>query len=290
VSGGEPTPLPDHRSGLLAHLETGWWGPPPDRAPTLVLLHEGLGSVGLWRSFPAALQAATGCGVFAYSRFGYGRSASISLPRPLSYMHDEARAVLGGVLDAAAIRRCVLVGHSDGGSIAAIYAGEHDDPRVAGLALIAAHFFVEEICVTSIAEITQEYETGRLRERLARHHDDVEAAFRGWSGAWLDPGFRTWNITRQVAGIRVPLLLLQGEDDPYGTVEQVRVAARHARCPVETKLIPGAKHSPHVEVPEATCAAVAAFARRVLDVRTGTALPLAGKLRGAGAGHRKASR
>jgi pimeloyl-ACP methyl ester carboxylesterase len=246
-------------------LETAWCGPPPSEAPTLVLLHEGLGSVGLWRNFPAALQAATGFGVFAYSRFGYGRSASTSLPRPLSYMHDEARLVLGHVLDAAATKRCVLVGHSDGGSISAIYAGENDDPRVAGLATIAAHFLVEEVCVTSIAGITRDFDTGDLRTRLARHHDDVEAAFRGWSGAWLDPAFRAWDITRQVEGIRVPTLLLQGADDPYGTIKQLRVAERHARCPIETRLIPGAKHSPHVETPEATCAAVAAFARRVLQ-------------------------
>jgi len=246
------------------HIETAWWGPSPDAAPTLVLLHEGLGSVGLWRMFPAALQAATGCGVLAYSRFGYGRSSSIALPRPLSYMHDEARDMLGPVLDAAGVRRCLLVGHSDGGSIAAIYAGEARDPRVAGLALIAAHFFVEEVSVAAIAGITGEYDTGELRARLARHHDDVEAAFRGWSGAWLDPAFRAWNITRQVEAIRVPILLLQGADDVYGTVEQVRVAERHARCPVETLLIPGAQHSPHIEASEVTCAAVAGFARRLL--------------------------
>jgi pimeloyl-ACP methyl ester carboxylesterase len=245
-------------------IETAWWGPAPDAAPTLVLLHEGLGSVALWRGFPAALQAATGCGVLAYSRYGYGRSASVALPRPLSYMHDEARDVLGRVLDATGVRRCVLVGHSDGGSIAAIFAGEVRDPRVVGLALIAAHFFVEEVSVAAIAAITREYDAGMLRARLARHHDDVEAAFRGWSGAWLDPAFREWNITRRVDGIRVPMLLLQGADDAYGTVEQLRVAERHARCPVETMLIPGAKHSPHFETPEATCAAVAGFARRLL--------------------------
>lgn len=256
----QPMFTPDDRA-----IETAWWGPPPSEAPTLVLLHEGLGSVGLWRDFPIALQAATGFGVFAYSRFGYGRSAGVTLPRPLTYMHDEARTVLPSVLDAAAIQRCILVGHSDGGSIAAIYAGEHDDPRVAGLATIAAHFIVEDICVTSIAGITHAYDTGDLRARLARHHDDVDAAFRGWSGAWLDPAFRAWDITRQVEGIRVPMLLLQGADDPYGTVEQLRVAERHAHCPLETHLIPGAKHSPHVEAPQATRDAVASFARRILQ-------------------------
>jgi pimeloyl-ACP methyl ester carboxylesterase len=248
-------------------IETAWWGPSPVEAPTLVLLHEGLGSVGLWRGFPAALQAATGCGVFAYSRFGYGRSASVELPRKLSYMHDEARDVLGRVLDAAGVPRCVLVGHSDGGSIAAIYAGEVRDPRLAGLALIAAHFIVEDVSVASIAGITRDYDAGGLRGRLARHHDDVDTAFRGWSGAWLDPAFRAWDITRQVAGIGVPMLLLQGADDTYGTIEQFRVAEHHARCPIETMLIPGARHSPHIEALGPTCAAVAAFARRVLSDR-----------------------
>jgi pimeloyl-ACP methyl ester carboxylesterase len=179
-------------------------------------------------------------------------------------MHDEARWVLGRVLDAVGVQRCVLVGHSDGGSIAAIYAGEVRDPRVVGLALIAAHFIVEDISVASIAGIALEYDAGALRDRLARHHDDVDTAFRGWSGAWLDPVFRAWTITRQVEGIGVPMLLLQGADDTYGTVEQLRVAELHARCPVETMLIPGARHSPHIEAPDATCAAVAGFARRVL--------------------------
>ena len=246
-------------------IQTAWWGPPPAEAPTLVLLHEGLGSVDLWRGFPAALQQATGCGVFGYSRFGYGRSASVALPRPLTYMHDEARHVLGRVLDAAGIRRCVLVGHSDGGSIAVIYAGEAADPRVTGLVTLAAHFIVEGICVSSIAGITRDFEAGPLRARLARHHDDVEAAFRGWSGAWLDPAFRDWDITAQMAGVRVPTLLLQGADDPYGTVEQLRVAERHARCPLQTRLIPHARHAPHIEAPEATVQAVADFVVSVLE-------------------------
>jgi pimeloyl-ACP methyl ester carboxylesterase len=168
------------------------------------------------------------------------------------------------VLNAVGIGRCVVLGHSDGGSSAAIYAGEVHDPRVAGLALIAPHFFVEDVSVASIAGIAREYEAGELRGRLARHHDDVAAAFLGWSGAWLDPAFRAWNIIRQVENIRVPMLLLQGADDAYGTVEQMRVAERHAQCPVEMMLILGARHSPHIETPEATCAAVAGFARRVL--------------------------
>ncbi len=179
-------------------LETAWWGPAPGAAPTLVLLHEGLGSVALWRDFPEALVAATGCGVFAYSRFGYGASDPVNLPRPMTYMHDEALNVLPRVLDAAGVRRAALIGHSDGGSIAAIHAGGVHDPRIAGLVLIAAHFFVEDINIASIARIKANYEQGDLRQRLARYHRDVDVAFRGWNDAWLDPRFRAFDITDHV--------------------------------------------------------------------------------------------
>src|SRR5277367_5031294 len=149
-------------------LETAWWGPGPEAAPTLVLLHEGLGCVTLWRDFPQRLSAATGCGGFAYSRLGYGRSDPVPLPRPLSYMHDEALLVLGPVLDAAAIRRCVLVGHSDGASIATIYAGGVQDFRVRGLVLMAPHYFVEDIAISAIEQARDAYTEKNLRARLAR--------------------------------------------------------------------------------------------------------------------------
>jgi pimeloyl-ACP methyl ester carboxylesterase len=245
-------------------LETAWWGPGPDRAPTLVLLHEGLGCVALWRDFPEALVAATGCGVFAWSRFGYGGSDPVTLPRPMSYMHDEALTVLPRVLDAAGVRRAVVIGHSDGGSIAAIHAGAVRDPRVCGLVLIAAHFFVEELNIASIAAIRATYEEGDLRARLARYHRDVDVAFRGWNDAWLDPRFRAFDITEHVARIPVPVLALQGAEDPYGTAEQLRVLERVALCPVETRLIAGARHAPHLEAKDATLAAIVPFVRRVL--------------------------
>src|SRR5690348_6994208 len=168
------------------HLETQWWGSSSEAAPTLGLLHEGLGCVALWRDFPEVLAEATGCGVFAYSRFGYGGSEPITLPRPMSYMHDEAVLVLPRVLDATGGRRIVLIGHSDGGSIAAIHAGTLRDPRVAGMVTIAAHFFVEDVNIAAIRAIKDTYATSNLRERLARYHRDVDVAFRGWSDAWLD--------------------------------------------------------------------------------------------------------
>ncbi len=171
-------------------IETAWWGPPPDQAPTLVLLHEGLGCVALWRGFPERLAAATGCGVFAYSRFGYGQSAPAALPRPLTYMHEEAEDVLPRILDAAGIRRAVLVGHSDGASIAALYAGSRQDFRIAGLVLIAPHFFVEDVTVASIEAARIAYRDSDLRARLGRYHADPDNAFRGWNDVWLDPAFR----------------------------------------------------------------------------------------------------
>jgi pimeloyl-ACP methyl ester carboxylesterase len=245
-------------------LETKWWGPGPEVAPTLVLLHEGLGCVALWRDFPEALVAATGCGVFAYSRFGYGGSDPVTLPRPVTYMHDEALSILPHVLDAAGVRRGILLGHSDGGSIAAIYAGAVDDARVLGVVMLAAHFFVEDLNVAAIGAIRRSYEEGDLRARLARYHRDAEVAFRGWNDAWLDPRFRDFDITDQVASIRVPILALQGADDPYGSDEQLRVLERAARCDVETRVIDGAQHSPHLEARQATLDAIVPFVRNVL--------------------------
>ncbi len=262
-------PPPPARPGALLldgrRIETAWWGPPPAAAPTLVLLHEGLGSVGLWRDFPAALAAATGAGVFAYSRAGYGRSAPIRLPRPLDYMQIEARAVLPLVLDAAGIRRAVLVGHSDGATIAALAAAERDDPRVAGLALIAPHFFVEPVAVAAIAAIRRDYAAGGLRARLARHHDDVDGAFHGWAGAWLDPGFpAVLDLAAALRRIRLPTLVVQGTRDPYGTDAHAELAAREIPGGARIVLV-DAGHSPHIEAPAATRAAVAAFVADVLQ-------------------------
>jgi pimeloyl-ACP methyl ester carboxylesterase len=244
-------------------IETARWGAAPDEAPSIVLLHEGLGSVALWRDFPQHLAQATGLGVLAYSRLGYGRSDSTPLPRPLTYMHEEADRILGRVLDAAGIRRAILLGHSDGASIAAIYAGSRQDFRVRGLILIAPHFFVEDVTIASIEAARTAYTDGNLRPRLARYHNDVDTAFWGWNGAWLDPGFRTWDITDHLPHIRVPVLLLQGDADPYGTTAQLRSAEAETTCPVETVLLPGAGHAPQFEAPEPTLDAVRTFVAQV---------------------------
>ncbi|HXX07735.1 MAG TPA: alpha/beta hydrolase [Pseudolabrys sp.] len=245
-------------------LEYRFIGPCPDKAPTLVLLHEGLGCVALWNDFPEKLSAAIGAGVFVYSRAGYGSSSPVKLPRPLSYMHDEARETLPRVLDAIGFKRGLLVGHSDGASIVAIYAGSHQDHRVGGLVLIAPHFFTEDPGIASIVEAKKAYETGDLRARLARWHTDVDNAFKGWNGAWLDPDFREWDITEFLAYIRVPVLIVQGEDDQYGTVKQIEVAQQECYCPVEVALVPGARHSPQREAAEPTLKAIAEFVSRVI--------------------------
>ncbi len=244
------------------HLEGAWWGPAPDAAPTLVLLHEGLGCVGLWGEFPARLAEATGCGVFAYSRAGYGKSSPIPLPRPLTYMHDEARQTLPKILDAIGFREGALVGHSDGASIALIHAGAIRDPRVKAVSLMAPHVFTEDMGLASIAEAQRAYEQGDLKRKLARWHAHVDCAFYGWNGAWLDPGFRAWNLEEFLAPIRIPLQVIRGEADQYGTMEQVRKIERGAGGQVDTVIIPGIGHSPYREAPEATLTALTGFLGR----------------------------
>jgi len=239
-------------------------GPSPAEAPTLVMLHEGLGSVGLWGEFPDKLAAATEAGVFVYSRAGYGASTPVTLPRPLTYMHSEALDVLPALLDAIGFRRGLLVGHSDGASIAAIYAGGIQDHRVRGLSLIAPHFIVEDVSVTSIEGIKREYEAGKLKEKLARWHNDVDNAFYGWNGAWLDPQFRDWDITEYLSYIRVPVQIVQGAEDQYGTLRQIEVAEAECYCPVDVAIIEGAAHSPHREAAVATLGAIAEFVNRIL--------------------------
>ncbi|MBV8567828.1 MAG: alpha/beta hydrolase, partial [Methylobacteriaceae bacterium] len=234
--------------------------------PTLVLLHEGLGSVGQWGTFPDKLAEATGADVFVYSRAGYGGSSPAALPRPLSYMHDEAREVLPQLLDRIGFRRGLLVGHSDGASIAAIYAGSIEDHRIRGLSLIAPHFVVEDVSIASIEEAKAAYERGDLKPRLARWHKHVDIAFRGWNDAWLDPAFRSWDISGELSYIRVPVQIVQGELDPYGTKRQIDIAQEECYCPVDVTLLPGIGHAPHREAVEVALRAVADFVNRVLKI------------------------
>lgn len=245
-------------------LEYRWSGPRPDAAPTLVLLHEGLGSADLWGDLAARLTETTGAGVLSYSRAGYGASSPVSLPRPFDYMHREALEVLPQVLDAVGFREGLLLGASDGASIATIYAGGIADPRVRGISLTAPHFVVEDETAAGAAAAKLAYETGSLRAKLARWHSNVDVAFYGWNQAWTNPAFRAWSITMYLPSIAVPVQILQGELDDYGTQEQIRIAERQCRVPVAARLLAGAGHSIYRDAPEETLAALADFVRRTL--------------------------
>jgi pimeloyl-ACP methyl ester carboxylesterase len=241
------------------NLEAVAYGPPPDQAPTIVMLHQGLGCLALWRDFPQKLAAATGHGVFAYSRAGYGGSDPVDLPRPLDYMSREARFSLPAVLEAIGLKRGILLGHSDGASIAAIAAGERPNERINGLILMAPHLFTEEMGLASIAAARKAYETDDLRARLAKYHRHVDLAFHGWNDAWLDPGFRAWNIEDSVGRWRAPALLIQGADDQYGTPKQIHAIEARSPAPVTSLVLEACRHAPQFDQPQATLDAIVRF-------------------------------
>ncbi len=254
------------RTGFLevlgVRLEYAWHGPAPGTAPTLVFLHEGLGCVGLWRDFPALLAARTGWGALVYSRAGYGASDPAALPRPVTYMHEEGLRVLPALLAEAGIGDHVLVGHSDGASIAIIHAGGAPQPGLGGVILAAPHVFTEEIGIRAIAATGAAYRDGSLVARLSRWHGaNTDAAFRGWHDAWTDPGFGCWNIEEYLPRLRVPCLVIQGEDDEYGTVAQIEAIGRAAGAGAALHLLPRCGHSPHRDQPGATLDLMAAFVR-----------------------------
>ncbi len=242
-------------------LEYDWHGPPADAGAVLVFLHEGLGCAALWKDFPAHLSTATGLGALIYSRRGYGASDPLPGPRPVSYMHEEALEVLPAVLDAAGVNDAILVGHSDGGSIALIHAGAVGGGRIRALILEAAHVLVEDVSVESIAVAAETYRVTNLRDRLARYHGaNVDDAFWGWNDVWLDPDFRDWNIEAYLPGVACPCLAIQGADDEYGTAEQVRRIEAGVAGPVETLMLDDCGHAPHRDQPEETLAAMTRFA------------------------------
>ena len=248
-------------AGRPLELEFAWVGPAGAAGTPLVFLHEGLGSVAMWKDFPQRLCDALGLRGLVYSRFGYGRST----PRPagerfpVDFMHREARVALPALLDALGIARARLFGHSDGGSIALLAAAALP-ARIASAIVVAPHCFVEPVSVESIAQAREAYLAHGLRERLAKYHDDVDSAFWGWNDVWLDPAFRGWNIEAELDAVRCPVLAVQGEDDEYGTLEQIRAIRR--RLP-KTRLLALAKcgHSPHRDQPEALIAAAGEFLR-----------------------------
>jgi len=244
-------------------LEYEWHGPSPGDAPTLVFLHEGLGSVAMWKDFPARVADATGCGALIYSRAGYGASDPIALPRPVRFMHDEALQTLPLVLEAMQIQDAILVGHSDGGSIALIYAGSQSDRKIRALVLEAPHVFVEGITVKSIEAARHSYEAGDLKLRLARYHKNVDNAFRGWNQVWLNPEFRSWNLAEYLPKIHLPVLVIQGEQDKFGTLRQVEAIEKGCASPVQKLILPKCGHSPHRDQPQRVLQMITGFVANV---------------------------
>lgn len=227
-------------------------------ARPLVFLHEGLGSIGLWRGFPEQVRARCGnptC--LVYSRAGYGNSDVPELPRPASYLHHEATTVLPAVLAETGVERPILIGHSDGASIALLYAATGHG--VTALVLIAPHVFVEPSTLWAIEAARTAYESGDLRVKLERHHRNVDAAFRGWCDVWLSEEFRSWNIEDCLSSIACPVLVVQGDMDPYGTDAHMRVIEDRVRAPVTSLMVPGAGHAPHLEAEAQTISAISAF-------------------------------
>lgn len=256
------------RSGRLdaggQSLEWARWGPDPDRrTPVVVMLHEGLGCLALWRDFPERLVQVTGHPVFAYSRAGHGRSDLCDLPRPLDFMSREATVVLADVLDAIGGHPFILLGHSDGATIAAEYAGRVSDSRVRGIILMAPHFFTEDKGLAEIARTAASYDTTDLKDRMARYHTDPEVTFRAWSAVWLNPEFKTWNVARVIDCWRISALVIQGADDQYGTAAQVTEAETRSQAPVDVALLQNCRHSPHLDQPAQTLVAISKFVARL---------------------------
>lgn len=244
-------------------LEYACFGPGPDQAPTIVLLHEGLGCTALWRDFPIRLAAATGWGVFVYSRAGYGHSDLADLPRPVAYMTREAEDVLPQVLDAIGFRQGILMGHSDGATIAAIYGGSVPDYRVRGLILMAPHFFAEPLGLEEIERARIAYETTDLPKKMARYHRDPDTTFRGWNDVWLSAGFRTWNVGDAIDYLRIPVLAIQGREDQYGTLAQIDEIETRSYAPVDVAILENCRHAPFLEQPEQTLEHVTDFVTRL---------------------------
>ncbi|MEK0082231.1 alpha/beta fold hydrolase [Benzoatithermus flavus] len=236
----------------------------------IVFLHEGLGSISLWRDFPQALCRRAGREGIVYDRWGHGGSEPLDRPRSFRYLHDEARIFLPAVLDALGVERAVAFGHSDGGTIALLFAA-HCQKRAAAIVTEAAHVFVEDVTLEGIRAAVRAYETTDFRRRLARHHGEkTDAVFRAWHETWLSPAFRDWNIEAELPLITCPALILQGEDDEYGTPAQVDAIVRGVRGPVESTLLPGCTHVPHQQARDVVLELAAGFiARRIGQTMSG---------------------
>ncbi len=258
--------------GKPVRIEHEWLGPRDGAGLLTVFLHEGLGSVSMWRDFPARLCSALNCRGLVFSRPGYGKST----PRAdretwhMDFMHRQAFDVLPALLQALDVDTAtappLLFGHSDGGSIALLHAARFPD-RISGLIVMAPHIKVEDLSIRSIEAARIAYLETDLKQRLAKHHDDPDSAFWGWNRIWLNPAFRAWTIEREIATITAPLLAIQGLDDVYGTLEQIRGIAGQVPH-TELLELPGCGHSPHRDQPDAIIAAARSFARKHNLTRT----------------------
>ena len=232
------------------------------RQPALVFLHEGLGSIRQWRDFPAKLAKATGCRALVYDRYGYGNSDVLQEKRvAVGFMHEGALKELPEVLRALEIESPFLIGHSDGASIALIHAGQHP---VRGVAVMAPHVFIEDICIKSIGKANAQFETSGLAAGLGKYHRNPSKTFHLWADAWLDPAFRDWNIEQYLPGIRCPVLAIQGDGDEYGTMAQLDAIARQVKGPCELLKLPDCGHAPQKDQPEKVLLSIAAFIKKIL--------------------------
>ena len=233
--------------------------------PTLVFLHEGLGSIAQWRDFPAKLSTMTGLPALVYERWGHGNSDAINTPRTARYLHDEALISLPEILEQLNINDAILIGHSDGGSIALIFAAVHGN-KARGVITEAAHIFVEDVTVRGILQAVELYETTDLRHRLYQFHKgNTDLIFRSWADTWIAPWFRTWNIAEYLPHIICPLLAIQGEQDEYGTKAQIESIVNQATSPVEGLMIPNCGHIPHHQAHERVLSEMARFIRSIVN-------------------------
>lgn len=256
----------DLRVRICGHeLRVRWSAPRRTRGqPVIVMLHQGLGSITQWRDFPERLAAVTGCAIVAYDRWGHGRSEGLTLPRSADFLNEEAERALPELLDRLEIEQAVVYGHSDGGSIALLF-GAACPERAKAIVSEAAHVFSEAGSASGFAQVIAAFETGDLRQGLARHHgDNVDAMFRGWADVWQSPAMRNWRMTDRLPAIRCPVLVLQGENDDHGSPGQVEAIVKGVSGPVESWFVPGCGHSPHLEATDAVVERTAAFISRVV--------------------------
>jgi len=247
-------------------LESVWHGPAPEVAPTLIFLHEGLGSVSMWKDFPQKLSRYTGCGALVYSRLGYGNSEKCDLPRPLNFMNKEGLEVLPEIISSCKIQKYIIVGHSDGASIALIHAGSETANKLLGIINEAPHVFCEKLTISSIKKLRENFYSGNLRERLKNYHKDIDLTFNAWAEVWLDNEFTKWNIESYLPQIKVPQLIIQGNNDEYGTLAQVEAISRKSAGVVETCFLENCGHSPHRDQKSKTLQIMSEFVRNLLII------------------------